>query len=208
VTADTARLADRASRVRDLAHHIRPKEAEMTIARLLARICIGIFFIGHGTQKLFGWFGGPGLDQAGEGFEQLGLHPGRRHATAAGAAETAGGAMILTGTATPLAASLLTSVMLTAIDRVHRPNGPWNSDGGYEYNVVLIAALLTLVEAGPGSLSVDRARGREHRGFRWSLAALAAGAAGFAGARQLARRQQPEATDPQHVREQHEPLAA
>jgi putative oxidoreductase len=181
----------------------------MTIARLLARICIGIFFIGHGTQKLFGWFGGPGLDRAGEGFEQLGLKPGRHHAAAAGTAETAGGAMILTGTATPLAASLLTGVMLTAIDRVHRPKGPWNTDGGYEYNAVMIAALLTLVEAGPGSLSVDRALGDERRGARWSLAALVAGVAGFAGVKELARRHDhAEVATPEAVTEHQEPLAA
>jgi putative oxidoreductase len=181
----------------------------MKIARLLARLFIGGMFIGHGTQKLFGWFGGPGLDRAGEGFEQLGLKPGRRNAAAAGAAETAGGAMILTGTATPLAASLLTGVMLTAIDRVHRPKGPWNSDGGYEYNAVMIAALLTLVEAGPGSLSVDRSLWHERRGARWSLAALVAGVAGFAGAKELARRQQQQqSATPEAVTNVQEPLAA
>lgn len=148
----------------------------MTIARFLLRAVVGLFFIGHGTQKLFGWFGGPGLDQTGQGFEQVGLQPGRRHAALAGATETAGGAMVLTGTATPLAASMLTGVMLTAIDRIHGKNGPWNTEGGFEYNAVLIAAVLTLAEVGPGDLSVDGEHAR--RGAGWALIALAGGVAG------------------------------
>ncbi len=68
--------------------------------------------------------------------------------------------------------------MLTAIETVHAKNGPWLSRGGYEYNVVLIAAALILVEAGPGGLSLDAARGRERSGSGWALAALATGALG------------------------------
>src|SRR5437763_8377804 len=173
----------------------------MMIARFLLRVIVGGLFIGHGTQKLFGWFEGPGLEATGQGFEQLGLEPGRRHATMAGATETAAGTMILTGTATPLAASMLTSVMLTAIDRVHRSKGLWNTAGGYEYNAVMIAALLTLVEIGPGSLSVDRARGAESHGPRWSLFAELAGAAGAAAVR-LASPPRPAPAEPAVEREQ------
>ena len=87
-------------------------------------------FVGHGTQKLFGWFGGPGLEGTAQAFDGMGMRPGRQHATAAGAAETTGGALLITGLAAPLAASMLTSVMLTAINRVHLKNGPWISNGG------------------------------------------------------------------------------
>ncbi|MCW3018016.1 MAG: DoxX family protein, partial [Solirubrobacterales bacterium] len=59
----------------------------MKIGRLLLRLSVGGFFIGHGTQKLFGWFGGHGLDATGQAFEQMGLRPGKRNAIAAGAAE-------------------------------------------------------------------------------------------------------------------------
>jgi putative oxidoreductase len=155
----------------------------MTIGRLLLRMTVGGFFVGHGTQKLFGWFGGNGLDATAQGFEGLGLRPGRPNAIAAGMAEAGGGALLATGLATPLAASVLTATMMTAIDTVHAKNGPWLTNGGYEYNVVLIAAALALVEVGPGDLSLDAARGRERSGSGWTLAALAAGAIGAIGAR-------------------------
>jgi putative oxidoreductase len=156
------------------------------LGRLLLRIAVGGFFIGHGTQKLFGWFGGYGPEATGEFFEQIGLRPGKRHALAAGAAEAGGGAMLALGAATPLAASLLTSVMLTAIQRVHLTKGPWVTEGGYEYNVVLIAAALALAETGPGSPSVDTALGIEHDGPQWAALALALGIIGAAGAHAVA----------------------
>jgi putative oxidoreductase len=154
----------------------------MKIGRLLLRLSVGGFFVGHGTQKLFGWFDGNGLDATAKGFEALGLRPGRANAIAAGVAETGGGALLAAGLATPLAASVLTATMLTAIETVHAKNGPWLSKGGYEYNVVLIAAALALVEVGPGGLSLDVARGRERSGSGWALAALLVGALGAAGA--------------------------
>jgi putative oxidoreductase len=154
----------------------------MKIGRLLLRLAVGGFFIGHGTQKLFGWFGGHGIDGTGQFFEQLGLRPGRRHAIAAGAAEAGGGALLVAGAATPFAASVLTATMLTAINRVHLKNGPWATNGGYEYNVVLIAAALALAEVGPGEFSVDSALGNERQGPGWALAALVTGAIGAVGA--------------------------
>ncbi len=158
----------------------------MKIGRLLLRLSVGGFFFGHGTQKLFGWFGGHGLEATAGGFEQMGLRPGKANAIAAGAAEAAGGAAFAAGLATPLAASALTATMLTAIKTVHGKNGPWLTNGGYEYNVVLIAAALLLVEAGPGNLSLDAALGRERSGPGWAIAALAAGVAGAAGAHLVA----------------------
>jgi putative oxidoreductase len=161
----------------------------MKIGRLLLRLTVGGFFFGHGTQKLFGWFGGHGIDATAQMFDGLGMRPGRRNAIAAGAAEAAGGAALAVGFATPLAAGALTSVMLTAIHRVHLKNGPWVTSGGYEYNAVLIAAVLALTEVGPGGLSVDAALGNERSGPGWTLAAAAIGAAGAVGAHQLAAAQ-------------------
>src|SRR5581483_7139476 len=158
----------------------------MKIGRLLLRLAVGGFFFGHGTQKLFGWFGGHGIEPTAQMFESLGMRPGRRNAIAAGAAEAGGGAAIALGLATPLAAGAITSVMLTAIHRVHFKNGPWVTNGGYEYNAVLIAAVLALAELGPGALSLDHALDQEHSGVGAALAAAAIGAAGAIGAHQLA----------------------
>ena len=158
----------------------------MKIGRLLLRAAVGGFFIGHGTQKLFGWFGGKGLKTQADQFDGLGLKPGIVHASAAGAAETLGGAGVLLGYRMPLASASIVSVMLTAINRVHLKNGPWAANGGYEYNVVLAAAAVALAESGPGSLSLDALRGKEKSGAKWGIASLAMGAAGAAGAHFLA----------------------
>ncbi|HUY58977.1 MAG TPA: DoxX family protein [Solirubrobacteraceae bacterium] len=154
----------------------------MKIGRLLLRAAVGSFFIGHGTQKLFGWFGGQGLKSTAEAFDGMGLKPGTVHAAAGGAAETLGGAGLLLGYRTPLASAGIVSVMLTAINRVHLKNGPWATKGGYEYNVVLAAAAVSLAESGPGVLSLDALRGKEKVGAKWGLFSLVAGAAGAAGA--------------------------
>jgi putative oxidoreductase len=158
----------------------------MKVGRLLLRAAVGGFFIGHGTQKLFGWFGGQGLKPSAEQFEGMGLKPGIVHAGAAGAAETLGGAGLLLGYRTPLASASIVSVMLTAINRVHLKNGPWAHKGGYEYNVVLAAAAVSLAESGPGALSLDALRGKEKTGAIWGVFSLVAGAAGAAGAHFLA----------------------
>lgn len=158
----------------------------MSFGRLFLRFTVGAVFFGHGAQKLFGWFGGNGLEATSQGFEQLGMRPGRRNAAAAGAAEAGGGAAIALGLATPLSASVLTATMLTAIHRVHLKHGPWLANNGYEYNAILIAAVLGLAEVGPGALSLDRALGIERSGTRWALIALGVGAAGALGAHRLA----------------------
>ena len=152
------------------------------MGRLLLRVTVGVFFIGHGTQKLFGWFGGRGLDATAEGFEKHGLRPGKANALVAGSAEAGGGALLVAGLATPLATSILVATMLTAIKRVHLKNGPWNGNGGYEYNAVLIAALATIAEAGPGPFSIDEAHDRGHAGGHHALRTLGIGVLGAAAA--------------------------
>jgi putative oxidoreductase len=137
----------------------------MKLVRTVARIVIGALFFGHGAQKLFGWFGGHGPEGTGQFFESaLGLGPGKRNAIAAGASEAAGGAALAAGLLTPVAGAALTGTMLTAIRTAHLRNGIWVTDGGFEYNLVLIAAVLGIVE--------------EESGPWVALAALAAGAAG------------------------------
>ena len=153
----------------------------MDIGRTALRLVIGPLFVGHGTQKLFGWFGGHGLDGTAGFFEgKLGLTPGKRHATAAGASEAIGGALLTVGALTPVAAGLITGTMITAIRKVHAPNGPWVTQGGYEYNAVLIAAVLALTADGPGRPSVDAAAFPRLKGDALALATFAGAAAASA----------------------------
>jgi putative oxidoreductase len=150
----------------------------MKVFILVTRLLLGGLFFGHGAQKLFGWFGGYGPDGTGGFFESLGLRPGRQHAMAAGAAEMGGGTLLTAGLATPAAAAAVTGVMTTAIRTVHQPNGPWITENGWEYTAVVIASVLTIVEVGPGPVSLDAALGAERSGTGWALAALLAGVGG------------------------------
>jgi putative oxidoreductase len=161
----------------------------MRLGIALLRVVIGALFMGHGLQKLAGWFGGYGLDATGGAFESMGLRPGKVHATAAGVAETAGGAMLVAGAATPMAAAMLTGVMTTAVEKVHLEKGVWATDGGYEYNLVLTAAMFAITAAGPGALAVDS----EHAGTGWAFAALAGGIAAGLAVAKLGTRPAPEA---------------
>jgi putative oxidoreductase len=160
----------------------------MQIGRLAVRTVIGGLFVGHGTQKLLGAFGGPGLDGTARMMDSLGLHPPKVNALAVGVSETAGGALFAAGAATPLAAAALTGTMLTAIRTVHLKNGPWVTKGGYEYNLVLIAAVLGIVDGGPGGLSVDRALGWQDTGLGWTLAAGLLGAVASEAVLRIGRR--------------------
>jgi putative oxidoreductase len=154
----------------------------MNVARFAGRVLVGGLFMGHGLQKLKGWFGGPGLEGTEGMMEQLDMNPPRRNALAAGITETAGGALLAAGLATPLSSAALVGTMITAIRKVHWSSGPWAASGGYEYNLVLIAALLALAEEGPGDLSLDALLGIEMKGVKWSLATLALGAAASSAA--------------------------
>jgi putative oxidoreductase len=150
------------------------------MARLILRTLMGVLFMGHGLQKLQGWFGGHGLEGTGQFFESVGMRPGKRHATAAGIAETGGGALLTLGLLTPVSAAALIGVMATAVKTVHLEKGPWVAEGGWEYPAVTIAALAALAEAGPGPMSLDRKLGIEMRGPVWALLALGAGVGGAA----------------------------
>ena len=150
----------------------------MDLGRLLLRGVVGPLFVGHGTQKLFGWFDGHGPEGTGGFFESIGLRPGKRHATAAGWSEAAGGALLTLGALTPLASTLISGTMITAIRKVHLQNGPWVTGNGYEYNLPLIAAMAALTETGAGRPSVDEALFPSFKGKGWALAALTAAAAG------------------------------
>jgi putative oxidoreductase len=159
----------------------------MDAGRLVLRVTIGGTFLVHGTQKLFGWFGGYGPDGTGQFFESLGLRPGRRNALAAGATETAGGLLIALGFATPLAAAGLSAVMITALRTAIWREGFKPATG--ELESLLAAGALALAETGPGRPSLDAALGREWHGPGWTLAAVGAGAAGSAMAISMGQRE-------------------
>jgi putative oxidoreductase len=158
------------------------------LAKLAFRVVLGGLFVGHGTQKLFGWFGGSGLDGTEAMMKNLELHPPRRNAVMSGVTEAGSGALLIAGAATSLAATGLVATMATAIRTVHGKNGPWNANRGWELNAIIIASLLALVESGPGRPSLDAAVGRARGGTRLAIGVLAAGAAASTVVVELGRR--------------------
>ncbi len=150
----------------------------MNLGLLVLRIFVGVLLAGHGAQKLFGAFGGGGIEATAASFEKGGLRPGRLHAWAAGLAEVGAGLLLAIGLATPFAAAVLIGVMTAAIATVHAPNGVWAGKGGYEYNLVLIAAAVALAGAGAGAWSLDHALGWHLAGTDWAIGALLAGLLG------------------------------
>jgi putative oxidoreductase len=164
----------------------------MKLGLTLFRVAVGGTLFAHGAQKLFGWFGGRGLDATGESFEGLGLRPGRRNAVIAGASEAGGGALLATGLLTPVGSAATIGVMSQAIRSVHAPKGFFVTGGGYEYNLALAAAALAFADIGPGPLSLDRLLGTERKGTMVGLAALAAGLAGPRLVERLNRAAEPE----------------
>jgi putative oxidoreductase len=121
------------------------------------RIPVGIIFVAHGAQKLFGWFGGYGLEGTGQFFGSVGLNPGYLMALLAGAAEFFGGLALIVGVLVRPAAAALSVAMLIAIFAVHFSKGFFLDKGGYEYALALFAAALSLLFSGAGRFSVDRA---------------------------------------------------
>ena len=154
----------------------------MELALLVLRVVVGLLFVGHGAQKLFGVFGGHGLAGTAGFFESIGLRPGRIHAPAAGAAEFGGGALIALGLFTPLGAALIIAVMVAAVATVHLPNGVWATANGYELNLVYGAVAFALAGIGAGTISIDHAIGWDVAGSGWALGALAVGLLGGIGA--------------------------
>src|SRR3954454_17818942 len=147
----------------------------MKLGKLAIRGVVGPLFVGHGTQKLFGWFGGHGLEGTAGFFESgLQLRPGKRHATAAGLSEAAGGALLTLRAATPLGAGMIIGAMTTALRKHHASEGAWITEGGFEYNAVLIAAMVALAESGPANTTVDAALLPRMTGTSSALAALGA----------------------------------
>lgn len=124
------------------------------LALLFLRVVVGGLFVGHGTQKAFGWFGGVGFQGMAGWLDSMGLKPAKAQAALAAGLETVGGLLLLFGVATWLGAAMIVAVMLVAIKTVHLAKGVWNSNGGYEYNLTLIAVALLLAATGPGAYTL------------------------------------------------------
>jgi putative oxidoreductase len=122
---------------------------------LLVRLVVGLLFIGHGAQKLFGWFGGYGPKGTGGWMDSIGMKPGIVMAVAAGLMELVGGALFASGLFTPLAAVLIALTMLGAIVKVHGQNGIWAAANGYEYPLVLLVVVIGIALTGAGAYSLD-----------------------------------------------------
>jgi putative oxidoreductase len=119
---------------------------------LIIRLAVGLTLVGHGAQKLFGWFGGPGVVKFGEFLDTIGIKTGgRAWAILAGLFELIGGLLFSAGILTWFGAILIIIVMIDAIFTVHGKNGFWLTQGGYEYNFILIAVVLGVALTGPGA---------------------------------------------------------
>ena len=126
------------------------------IDTLPVRVATGIIFAAHGAQKLFGWFGGYGLEATGGWMASIGLEPGVLMAALAGSAEFFGGLALILGVLVRPAAVVLALTMLVAIVTVHLPNGLFMANNGYEFGLALLAASAGLAIRGAGSVSVDQ----------------------------------------------------
>lgn len=162
---------------------------------LVGRVFVGLLMAAHGSQKLFGWFGGHGLVGTGAFFESLGFRPGRVFAALAAATEFVGGLLIALGLLGPVGPALMLAVMLVAVGSVHWRNGVFATANGIELPSLYAAGAVALALTGPGLFSLDAMFGLEQL---WTPAAawvvLGVAALGSIGA--LALRRQAQAPAP------------
>ncbi|WP_106769186.1 DoxX family protein [Paenibacillus faecalis] len=127
----------------------------MELGLLILRLVLGLSFIGHGAQKLFGWFGGYGIKGTGGWLESIGIKPGVPMAVVVGLLEFVGGLLFASGFLTILGAAMIILAMLGAIVKVHAKNGYWATANGYELNLLIIAVALAVALMGAGAYSLD-----------------------------------------------------
>ncbi len=162
----------------------------MAYGILFLRVVVGAVFAAHGTQKLFGWWGGGGLRGTAAWLGSSGFRPPLFMAFLVAVSETAGLVFAL-GLVTPFAALAIATTMVVAVGAVHWKNGFFSTKGGYEFNLTLWAAAIAVAAAGPGRFSLDRAFGWDDNlsGVWWGAGVLALSL--LAGALVLASRKKP-----------------
>ncbi|MBF6168116.1 DoxX family membrane protein [Streptomyces gardneri] len=138
------------------------------IGLLILRVVFGGLLAAHGAQKLFGWWGGPGLQANADSFEQMGYNPGKLFGTLAGLTELGGGLLLLLGLLTPLAGVIVVGTMINAI------NVTWSGGllGGWEMGLLFAVVGAALPFTGPGKFSLDAGRPWGRHGFVWGVGAL------------------------------------
>lgn len=125
----------------------------LDVGLLVIRLVIGLTFMGHGAQKLFGWFGGYGPKGTGGWFESIGMKPGVFLAVMAGLSELVGGALFASGLFLWVGSLMIALTMLIAIVKVHGKNGYWATANGYELNLIILSVVIGIALTGPGIYS-------------------------------------------------------
>lgn len=126
---------------------------------LILRLTIGLTFAGHGAQKAFGWWNGPGLAGWRGAITRMGFQPVELFVALSIGAELVGGLFLAVGLFTPLAAMVLVGQLVVIVSKAHLPKGFWNTNGGYEYPIALAASVIAITFIGAGSISLDQALG-------------------------------------------------
>lgn len=129
----------------------------LAIGLLLLRVGVGLTIAAHGAQKLFGWFGGAGINGTAAGMSRSGFRPGPLWAWVAGLGEFVGGVLLILGLFSPLGGFAVAGAMVVAIVSTHLSKGFWNKNGGVEFPLMIAVPSLALTFLGPGSASVDAA---------------------------------------------------
>jgi len=122
---------------------------------LTLRLVVGLIMVAHGAQKLFGWWGGPGMKGWTGAMSRMRIRPAAAWAWISALAEVTGGLALALGLLYPLPSIAIAGSMIVAIALVHLPRGFWVSKGGYEFNLSLLGAVAALALTGPGSISLD-----------------------------------------------------
>lgn len=131
----------------------------LSLGLLILRLVVGLTLAAHGAQKVFGWWGGPGLAAWTQAVTRLRIRPAVPWAWIAALSELGGGLLLALGLLSPLGSLAIAGTMLVAVATVHWANGFWNGKRGYEFNLALLASVTAIALAGPGAYSLDQAVG-------------------------------------------------